>query len=206
MIDRCVVEGRIEVPPDLKGTRYVAAVDAAYKGDRFTMCVAHHDNGRQQVVVDLLTGWQGSKESPLKLGKVLPQIKAIAKRYGVVEVFGDQFGAEPLKEAFGREYLTYEERTFTNQSKADIYATLRSRIMDGAIELLDHQESLKELRGLELENLPGGSIRIGHAKHGRAHDDYADSMALAVSEALHHRYSDNMAYAVGHRECHNLFQ
>jgi hypothetical protein len=77
--------------------------------------------------------------------------------------------------------LTFEERTFTNQSKGDIYATLRSRIQDGTIELLDHRDSLRELRGLELENLPGGGTRIGHPRHG--HDDYADAMALAVSEA-----------------------
>jgi hypothetical protein len=113
----------------------------------------------------------------------MPEIKAICKKYGVYTVLGDQFGAEPLKDAFMRSSLEYEERTFTNQSKADIYATLRTRIMDETIELLDHQESLKELRGLELENLPGGGIRIGHARHGRSHDDYADAMALAVSEA-----------------------
>ncbi|MDO9069584.1 MAG: hypothetical protein Q7W05_14170 [Deltaproteobacteria bacterium] len=63
----------------------------------------------------------------------------------------------------------------------DIYATLRSRIQDGTIELLDHRDSLRELRALELENLPGGGTRIGHPRHG--HDDYADAMALAVSEA-----------------------
>jgi hypothetical protein len=40
---------------------------------------------------------------------------------------------------------------------------------------------LRELRALELENLPGGGTRIGHPRHGR--DDYADAIALAVSEA-----------------------
>jgi len=55
--------------------------------------------------------------------------------------------------------------------------------VDGTIELLDHQESLRELRGLELEHLPGGSIRISHARYVRSHDDFADAIALAVSEA-----------------------
>ena len=136
------------------------------------------------VVVDLLHGWQGSRKEPLKLGDVMPQIEAICKRYEISKVLGDQFGAEPLKDAFQRHGLTYEERTFTNQSKADIYATLRTRIMDGTIELLDHKAALHELRALELENLPGGGIRIGHPRHG--HDDFADAIALAVSEASQH--------------------
>ena len=48
---------------------------------------------------------------------------------------------------------------------------------------MDHEPSLKELRGLELELLPGGAVRIGHPRHGKARDDYADAIALAVSEA-----------------------
>jgi hypothetical protein len=179
-IAACVVSDRVELPPHAN-TTYCAAVDAAFKGDQFTLAVAHLDRERHVVVVDLLQGWQGSRKEPLKLGEVMPQLKAICERYGVYTVLGDQFGAEPLKDAFQRHSLSYEERTFTNQSKADIYATLRSRIQDGTIELLDHEPSLRELRALELENLPGGGIRIGHPRHG--HDDFADAMALAVSEA-----------------------
>lgn len=63
-------------------------------------------------------------------------------------------------------------------------ATLRSRVQDGTIELLGHRDSLRELRPFELENLQGGGIRIGHPWHG--HDDFADAIALAVSEASQH--------------------
>jgi len=149
-IEACIVEDREQLAynPD---NHYCAAIDAAYKGDLFSLAIAHMDKERRVVVVDLLTGWQGSKKEPLKLSEVMPQIKTICKQYNVHNVLGDQFGAEPLKDAFSRNSLSYEERTFTNQSKADIYATLRTRIIDGTIELLDHQKSLKELRGLELE-------------------------------------------------------
>lgn len=182
-IEACVVPGRTELAPKEDAT-YCAAVDAAYKGDAFTLAIAHNDRERGKVVVDLLTGWQGSRQSPLKLGEVMPQLQRICKRYSVYRVLGDQFGAEPLKDAFSRHGLCYEERTFTNQSKADMYATLRSRIQDGTIELLDHPASLKELRGLELENLPGGGVRIGHGRHTRGHDDYCDALALTASEAV----------------------
>jgi len=75
--------------------------------------------------------------------------------------------------------------------------------MDGSIELLDHPDSLKELRGLELENLPGGGIRIGHARHVRSHDDYADAMALAVSDASQYMEFEH-GMAVGEWKSHKL--
>jgi hypothetical protein len=180
-IGRCVVQGRTEVPPQPDRYCYIAAIDAAYRGDRFTLCIAHNDPDHDRVVIDHLHGWQGSREQPLRLSDVLPQIKALAHAYDIGCVYGDQFGADPLKEAFRHHDLYYQERTFTLASKADIYATLRSRLQDGTIELLDHVESQRELRALEIENLPGGGTRIGHPRHGP--DDYADAMALAVSEA-----------------------
>ncbi len=183
-IQECVVQGRSEVPPDRRRFQYVAAIDAAFKGDCFTICVAHYDDSREKVVIDYLSGWQGTKQCPLRLSAVMPQIRSLADRYGFVEVRGDQFGAEPLKDAFERQNLYYEERPFTSSSKAGIYGTLRTLVADERIELLDHEPSLRELRGLELELLPGGAMRIGHPGHGRARDDYADAIALAANEVL----------------------
>jgi len=137
---------------------------------------------------------QGSKERPLRLSEVVPQIKAVCSRYGVHSLRGDQFGAEPIRDAFRNANLSFEEYTFTNQSKADLYATLRSRVMDGTIELLDHSTSIRELRSLEVERLPGGNTRVRHARHTRAHDDFADAIALAVFEA---KGDLEMVYVVG---------
>lgn len=204
MIEQCVVEGRAELPPDKDEHHYVAAVDAAFKGDTFTLCIAHSDKERGKIVIDLLAGWLGSKEHPLRLSEVVPQIKEMCSRYNVHYLKGDQFGAEPLRDAFEREQITFEEYTFTNQSKADLYATLRTRIMDGAIELLDHPTSVRELRGLEVENLPGGSMRVRHARHARAHDDYADAIALAVFEAKDHLEAFCMGMSAGTRETYKL--
>ena len=186
-VQQCVIEGRTELPPDRVTFHYIAAVDAAYKGDQFTICIAHDDKDREKVVIDHLGGWQGSRKHPLKLSGVMPQIRSLADRYGFSKVRGDQFGAEPLKDVFKRYGLSYRERTFTSQAKADIYATLRTLVTDGGIELLDHKSSLGELRGLELELLPGGALRIGHSRHGKARDDYADAIALAASEATRYR-------------------
>jgi hypothetical protein len=77
--------------------------------------------------------------------------------------------------------LSFEEMPFTLGSKADLYGNLRAHIVDRRVELLDHKESLRELRGLEVELLPGGNARVRHG--GSGHDDFADAIALLVQKA-----------------------
>ncbi len=177
-IQACVVEGRTSVSPSRN--RYCAAIDAAFKGDKFTFAISHREGRTGMVVVDHLQGWQGSRSEPVRLGFVIPEIKSVLQRFGVGRVYGDQFGAEPLKQSFGAAGIRFEEVTFTQNSKADIFGLLRNLIINQKIELLDHKDSLRELRGLEVELLPGGNARIGHGRQG--HDDYADSLALAVHQ------------------------
>ena len=78
-IEQCVVPGRTENPPDEK-IHYIAAVDAAFKGDRFTMAIVHQDRERDMIVVDCLRGWQGTRQNPLRLKDVMPEIKQLAEQ------------------------------------------------------------------------------------------------------------------------------
>ena len=204
-IERCVIRGRKELAPDRENQHYIAAIDAAYKGDRFTLAIAHYDRERDMIVIDALRGWQGTAQQPLQLStQVIPEIKALDKRYGFRTVHADQFGAQPLKEVFERNELYFEEHIFTNQSKADIYAYLRTRVSEGTIELLDHETSLRELRGLQLERLAGGALRIGHAGHGKARDDYADAIALAISECSTYLEAADVGMSAGWTESYKL--
>jgi len=180
-IEDCVVEGRTSVPHAGRH-HYVAAIDAAFKGDRFTFCIAHRDRESGKVVVDHLEGWTGSRRDPVRLSGVVPEIQRRCKEYGIVKVHGDQYGSAPIGEALVEKGLRLEEIPFTQQSKSDIYGTLRTLVVDRQIELLDHRELLKELRQLELELLPGGTARIGHPQRSGAHDDYADAVALAARQ------------------------
>ncbi|MFH1833382.1 MAG: hypothetical protein ABH877_00035, partial [bacterium] len=192
-IEACVVEGRTEVEPEANWL-YRAGIDAAFKGDRFVLAIGHR-NGAGVVVVDHLSGWQGTRQEPVRLGAVIPEIKKQLERYRVGSVYADQYGAEPLRHAFAEAGIGFQEVTFTSQSKADLYSTLRARILDRRLELLDHKDSLRELRGLEVELLPGGAVRIRHGSSG--HDDYADAIALAVREAGLRGPLDTHVYAAG---------
>ena len=69
---------------------HVAAVDAAFKGDRFTMAIAHYERDREAVVLDRLAGWQGSKQVPLRLAdRIEPDHgRGNGERVGVARVDG----------------------------------------------------------------------------------------------------------------------
>ncbi len=111
-------------------------------------------------------------------------MKEVCDRFEIFKVHGDQYGAAPIGQAMRDVDLQLEEVTFTQQSKADIYGTLRSLIVERQIALPDHPQLLKELRQLEVELMPGGNARIGHPQRGNAHDDYADAVALAGTAVL----------------------
>jgi hypothetical protein len=44
-------------------------------------------------------------------------------------VLGDQYAAEAFREVMRRESLSYDERTFTAQSKPDLYASLKDAVV-----------------------------------------------------------------------------
>lgn len=179
-IEACVVPGRRELPPH-PGFAYVAALDAAFRGDTFALGICHQEQVR--VIFDLLLGWEGSKRQPVNLEAVSAEIGRLCTEYRITDVLGDQYCAQPVKEALARHGLRFQERAFTARLKADIYQALKHQVNQGTIELLDHPKSLRELSNIELRLTSGGSVQIGAPEIGGYHDDYATVIALATSEA-----------------------
>ena len=175
----CVASGRSFLPPQAN-VRYVAAVDQAYKQDTFVLTIAHREG--DSVVIDRIRSWTPKRGSPVKLADVVPMLKAELAPYGVQTLIGDQFSSEPFREVMRREGLSYEERTFTAQSKPNMYASLKAAILEGRIELLDHEDSLRELRTLEARAMPGGNVRIEAPRGAGASDDFADTLAILAHE------------------------
>lgn len=177
-IEACVVPGRRELPPH-PGFAYVAALDAAFRGDTFTLGICHQE--QNHVVFDLLLGWEGSKRQPVNLEAVSAEIGRLCAEYRITDVLGDQYCAQPVKEALARHGLRFQERAFTARFKAEIYQSLKHQVNQGTIELLDHPKSLRELSTIELRLTSGGNAQIGAPEIGGYHDDYATVLALAAS-------------------------
>lgn len=178
-VEACVVRGRLQVAP-VAEARYAAALDQGYRRDTFALAVGHREGGR--VVVDRIRGWSPRRGQPVKLETLLPELLAELEPYRVHAVFGDQYAAEAFREVLRRDGLSYQERTFTSESKRDMYESLKALVVGGQVELLDHEASLRELRTLEARVAPSGAVKIEAPRGAGFSDDYADCLAILAHE------------------------
>lgn len=116
--------------------------------------------------------------------RIVDEIVAEMKEFGLHRLFADQYGSEVTKAVFARAGLDLEERPFTAGSsspKTRGFLAAKDLVMARRIHLLDDPILLRELRLLEVTKLAGGGERI--AAPGRLHDDRACALALAIGEA-----------------------
>jgi hypothetical protein len=172
---------RERIPADVYREIYCAALDASGLSgrDKFTLAVAHCSRRASSqaptVEFDLLRGWSRSG-----VGEVCDEIAVILKSYGLKAVVGDQFGFSFLKELLAQRGISVSQRPFTARSKPEILLDLKLGLAQGRVSLLDHAESLRELRMLESRRTSGGNYSIA-APRGQ-HDDYAIVIALLAHE------------------------
>ena len=180
--DMAVLKGVEFLPPeeDDSDVNYIAAIDAAFKSDRFTFTVVGVKDGRIRQYI--AKGWQGSKKEPVSIFEVAEYIRVIAKQYDIHYIAADQFAFQPLKEIFDKFGLTLEEYVFNPAFKKKIYYNLKKIIHGQQIDLLDCPVQTKEIKELVVEQTATGTIRIGHPAGGS--DDYSDSLSTASYLAI----------------------
>lgn len=176
LLDMSVQKGiKFLTPLDSKEAKYYAAIDAAFKADRFTFSLVSVRENR--VTQHVVMGWEGSKKEPVKAHAVAQFIKNILKNFPVDFVAADQYAFQPLQEIFQQHSVELREYTFTPTFKKKIYFNLKKLVHSQQLDLLDHEEQLKEIKALVVEQSATGTIRIGHPPGG--HDDYSDATAVA---------------------------
>ena len=167
-------------------TSYVAALDAAYKGDRFAFCVVSvtRDEKRTKIEQVHQMVWERrSRKDEVDLKEVGKHISNMVTKYNLDLVYADQYGYIPLRELFkDRHNITLEEYPFTSKSKKLIYKNLQTLIDQGDVKLLDDRGLVGELVSMELEITEAGQIKIYHPP-GK-HDDRADAFSLACFKGV----------------------
>jgi len=193
-IDMSVIKGVKFRAPD-KEIKYYAAIDAAFKSDRFTFSVVGYDGTRVKQYVS--KGWKGSKKQPIKASTVSQYVRTICKEFDIPWVAADQFAFQPLKEIFDNHGVSLQEHTFTPTFKKKIYFNMKKLVHSQGIDLLDNPIQTKELKELVVEQSASGNIKIGHPAGGS--DDFADSMAIAsylAAEDAGHGFKTEIAMPV----------
>lgn len=162
--------------PEGDATKYTAAIDAAYKGDRFTFSVSAYANGRLRQYVS--KAWEGTRQKPVSSFEVAEYIRNVCKQFGIDEVGADQYAFQPLREIFNTYGVVLKEYVFTPAFKKKIYFNLKKLIHSQQADLLDNEIQTRELKELIVEQGQSGNIKIGHPAGGT--DDFADSLAISA--------------------------
>ena len=178
-IKNCIIENRIEQEyrPQFY---YKASLDAAFKSDRFTFGIAHRDGDIRKL--DVLRGWEGTREKPISLQHVIEEIHGLCQRYRIGLILGDQYCAQPIREALSKKNITFKETLTGGKERRKAYLTLKMLVLQNQIQLLDHKELVRELENLEIRRSSGGNFTVGHPRHGSHSDDFADAVALCVGQ------------------------
>jgi hypothetical protein len=175
-INLAVRAGVRELPfAPVLASQYIACADASGLSgkDSFTFGVAHKSLRGTQIGVslDLLRGWS---RRPVK--EVVAEICLIMGAFSLKRIFLDQFGFTFLQELFAQQGIQAVQMAWSSTNKAPIFLELKLALAQSTLKLLQHEESLRQLRFLESKKTSGGAFLIG-APRGQ-HDDYASTIAM----------------------------
>lgn len=172
-VDACVMVG-VKERAYRKEYRYFATIDVAFRQDAFAFGVCHREGDR--VVWDVIRSWEGTKDNAVQLDPTLDEIAGTCRNYLISTVNGDQYCSEPVKQALLKKGLQFNEFTFTQNSKQQLYANLRSLIMGGCLDLIDNGTAGQQIKTLEAVTGSMGTVRV------QAASGYKDDEATVVAE------------------------
>ena len=156
-------------------SQYVACADASGLSgkDSFTFGIGHKTHRGDQIGVslDLLRGW-----SRRAVKEVVTEISLAMEAFSLKRIYLDQFGFSFLHELFSQRGIEAVQMAWSSANKAPIFLDLKLALAQGTLKLLQHEESLRQLRFLESKKTSGGAFLIG-APRGQ-HDDYASVVAM----------------------------
>ena len=93
-------------------------------------------------------------------------VAGLPHAYGVRSVRTDQHSPTPIKEALRRRGVRAEYVPWTNELKASAFASLKTALNTGGIELPDDQDLIEELCNLEARPTPAGFTGIATGRPG----------------------------------------
>jgi hypothetical protein len=193
-VDRAVRPGPLELRP-VAGGLYFAAMDPGTRANAWTLAIAHAEevlgppvlegarSRTARFVVDLVRQWRPSKGEPLSPAVVLAEVATACRSYGVRAVTSDGWSADAIRDIAHPLGLEVQIENPTAHSNLELYENLRTRVVQGLVELPPVPELRADLlRVRKRVTQVGLSIVLPRTSDGR-HADYAPSVAKAIDRA-----------------------
>lgn len=189
-IDAAVMKNRFGTAPNPQFS-YLGAIDPTSAGsDTFTLAIGHAEQHGEDLVViqDYLKGWTRPRSGTLNLEEtVVREIAQVCREYGVTMLISDRHAKGWVQQAFARHGIevisdddTYDGITVPDKSAC--YQELELALSQGRVKILDHGDTIRQLKLLEKSARPGGKVVIDHPRN--THDDFSNVLALLVHTIL----------------------
>jgi hypothetical protein len=182
-IDACTRADPLERPPQ-PGSRYIATMDQATRGNAWTLTIARDKRGPTDAIafveIGLAREWVGSRAKPLSPKMVLAEIRDIIAPYGLRGVNCDAWAIDPLKAIAVELGLVLREHEFSSEDKTEVYRSTDSLLRQSRLELPPHAGVTRDLRSVRRKaSAKGVTVHLPTTSDGR-HCDFAPSVSLAT--------------------------
>lgn len=184
LIDAATRKGPME-EGKVFGARYIAAWDAATRGNSWTLVVARAEwvDQQERVTIACARQWTGSKVAPLDPSVVIGEIATTLQIYGVRQVHCDAWGADALQSISRTHGLQLLVASSTTAGSFARYDKLRTLVATGCLSIPPDDILVHDLKNVRKRALSNGvRIDLPRTADGR-HCDYAPSMALIAEYA-----------------------
>lgn len=159
---------------------YVAVIDPAFKRDAFAFTIMHRDESGR-VVQDVAYRAVPDPGKTLNPRAQLIEVSRICSRFSLTVIYSDQYQLESLRELALEYGLMIMGVPFTAKTKAEMYGNLQQLFAQGQIRLLDHAETIKELKCLERTLTANSGVQIQSPAGG--FDDMCSVVCIAAAQA-----------------------
>jgi len=162
------------------GHYYVATIDAATRGNAWTLVVATRGPDRVRRIV-LVREWRGTRSIPLVPTDVFIEIRELLKPYGLTWLTSDQWAGDALRDIAAQCKLSLALEPWTHNNKREAYEGLRSMLLDEELELPPEDAVKVDLLGIR-KRLTRNGVTYELASQGARHSDYAPAIAMAAAK------------------------
>ncbi|MER9771783.1 hypothetical protein [Mesorhizobium sp. M0220] len=180
VVQACVAAGLAAILPNALRQPYTGFCDPAGGSgtDSFTLSIGHHglddrQLGKDVIILDLVD----EVKPPFRPEQVVMKFAQTLASYGCDSVYGDNYAAQWVVDAFDRYGIRYIKSPL---NKSELFLNFLPMLNSRSIQLLDHGKLVSQLVGMQRKVTSGGRETIDHNPNG--HDDVANAVAgcLAV--------------------------
>lgn len=179
---RAVTLDGVERLPYEPWCTYVAYMDTASTTNAWTLVIGTLRRDGRCAIVRAQQWLPGT--APLVPREVLAEVAAICGEYQLHEVWADQFGGQFVVD-FGHDFgLTVLQENVNRATKNEAWAATKTRVLEGALVLIDEPQMLDDLKRVRKRLTPEGHrIEFPVTADGR-HCDYAPAVAGVVIRCI----------------------